>query len=96
MLGKIIRFLRHVISGSSPEEDAYPSVVLLLRSPREITKERALQLAERAWGGPGSGLSIADDMTRDSWIIGASDVLFGLRGGRSRYQPAPNERNATR
>lgn len=96
MLRKFIRFLRHAISGSSPEKDAYPSVVLLLESPRKITKERALELAERAWGTPKHGLSIAHDTDPNSWIIRASDMLFGLRGGRSRYQPAASEPNATR
>lgn len=96
MLRSLARFLRHVVSGSSPEEDAYPSVVLLLESPREITKDRALALAERAWGGAESGISIAHDSARGSWIIRAADMLFGLRSGQSRYQPRASEGNATR
>jgi hypothetical protein len=96
MLRSVFRFLHHVISGSSPEEDAYPSVVLLLESPREITEDDALALAERAWGSSEGELSIDHDAARGSWIIRASDVLFGLRSGRSRYEPAASEGNATR
>lgn len=95
MIRKAIRFLGHIVSGSSPEEDAYPSVVLLLESPRDLTKETALRLAERAWGGA-EGVSITGAARRGAWIIEASDVLFGLRSGVSRYRAETGKANATR
>lgn len=95
MIRKAMRFLGHVVSGSSPEEDTYPSVVLLLESPLEMTKERALRLAERAWGGS-EGVSITGASRKGAWIIGAADILFGLRSGRSRYRAEVKESNAAR
>lgn len=96
MLRKTIRFLGHVVSGSSPEEDSYPSVVLLLESPRPMTKESALRLAERAWGGLDGGISITNSARKGSWIVQVSDVLFELRTGGSRYRAQGSETNAVR
>ncbi|HEX4036811.1 MAG TPA: hypothetical protein VHX37_02025 [Acidobacteriaceae bacterium] len=96
MIRKAIRFLGHVISGSSPEEDSYPSVVLLLIAPRAIAKEDALLCAARAWGGIENGLSIASGTHRGSWIIQVSAVLFGLRSGRSRWPEPVSEPSAAR
>lgn len=96
MIRKTIRFLGHVVSGSSPEEDTYPSVVLLLESPLEMTKETALRLGQRAWGGSEPGVSITGSLKKGSWIIQASDVLFGLRSGHTRYRSEVSEVNAVR
>lgn len=96
MIRRAFRFLGHVISGSSPDEDTSPSVVLLLTSPRLLTREDALRSAERAWSNKEEGVSIARGPQRGSWIIQVSDVLFGLRSGSSRYPENVSEANATR
>ena len=57
MLRKAIRFLGHALSGSSPEEDSYPSVVLLLASARAISQEDALRWACAVCASPGTGSS---------------------------------------
>ena len=96
MIRKAIRFLSHVVSGSSPEEDSYPSVVLLLVSPRAISEEDALRCASQAWAENESGVSITAGASRGSWIIQVSDVLFGLRSGHSTWREPVSERNAAR
>jgi hypothetical protein len=96
MFRKALRFLGHALSGSSPEEDSYPSVVLLLLSPQALGKEDALRIASQAWDESEQGISIAEGTSRGSWIIQASDLLFGLRSGRSRWPEPVQERNAAR
>lgn len=97
MLRKAIRFLGHALSGSSPEEDSYPSVVLLLASARAISQEDALRWACAVWSQSGQGLSITAGTTRGSWIVQeASGLLFGLRSGSSCWREPVHEPNAAR
>jgi hypothetical protein len=88
MFRQFIRFLGHVITGSTNEEDeACPSLVLLLETPVTLTRETALELAAQAWGESGSPASVAR-RRQGKWLIRVSDVLFGVGGGRGRY-PRP-------
>ncbi len=97
MIRHAIRFLGSVVSGSPNEEgEPCPSVVLLLESPMELTRERALELAAQAWGGTESPPSVAGRPRRGKWLVRVSDVLFGLRTGRSRYRSPGHEPNQAR
>lgn len=96
MFGSILRFLGNVISGSSPEADPYPSAILLLDSPREISRERALELANKAWGSDEIHPVISPGSRKGSWIIKVEDAPFGLRVSRRRMHPPGRENNSAR
>lgn len=96
MFRKTFEFVRSVVSGSTPEERPFPSVVLLLESPRELTEEMALRYSEQAWGGNDGAPSIAGSPHKGSWLIRVSDLLFALRSARGRYVFPRPEANAVR
>jgi hypothetical protein len=97
MIRHAIRFLGNVVSGSPNEkEEPCPSVVLLLESPVELTREKALNLAAQAWGGPESPPLIARRPRRGKWLVRVSDVLFRLRIGRTRYRGPGHEPSEAR
>ncbi len=97
MIRKMIRFLGSVVTGSpNVEEEPCPSLVLLLESPVDLTREGALQLAAQAWGGPDSQPAIASRPRKEKWLIRVSDVLFGLSTSRARYHQSGPETNQVR
>jgi hypothetical protein len=97
MIRKMIRFLGSVLSGSPhEEEEPCPALVLLLGSPVELTREKALELATQAWGGPEAPASVARRARMGRWLVRVSDVLFGIRAGRSRYREPGQESNQVR
>jgi hypothetical protein len=73
MIRRAIRFLGNVVTGSPNEEgDTYPSLVLLLESPVELTRQAALDLAAQAWGEADSRASIDLARRRGRWFIRVS------------------------
>jgi hypothetical protein len=97
MIRKMIRFLGSVVTGSpNKDEEPCPSLVLLLESPVELTREAALGLAEQAWGGPEGPPVIAGPPRKGRWLIRVSDVLFGLRTAQARYHRPGQEANEVR
>lgn len=97
MIRRAIRFLGNVVTGSpNEEEDPCPSLVLLLESPVELTRQAALELAAQAWGEADSEASIDLARRKGRWFIRVSDVLFGVRGGRAPYRRPGNEPNQVR
>lgn len=96
MFRSILRFLGNVISGSSPEADPFPSVILLLDSPREISREQAAELANRAWGSEETQPAVVPAQSRGSWVIRVEDAPFRLRTSRRRMAQPGRETNRTR
>jgi hypothetical protein len=95
MTNRVIRFLGNVVTGSpDEEEEPCPSLVLLLESALELTRESALQLAAEAWGEPGSETAIA--RRKGGWFIRVSEVPFALRSARNRYRRQGQETNQAR
>jgi hypothetical protein len=86
-----------VVTGSpDEEEEPYPSLVLLLELPIELGRERVLEVAGQAWGGPESAASIVREQRGRRWLISVSEVLFGLSSGRRRYRRRGREANQVR
>lgn len=96
MFRSILRFVGNVISGSSPEADPYPSVILLLDAPREITRERAVELANQAWGSEEIQPVVVPAQRKGSWTIRVENAPFNLRVSRRRMHPPGRETNKTR
>jgi len=95
MIHRAIRFLGSVVTGSPDEEDdPCPSLVLLLESPLQLTRQSALNLAAETWGEPGCERSIA--RRNGGWFIRISDVPFVLRSSRHRYRRHEEEANQAR
>src|ERR1700691_5350403 len=95
MTNRVIRFLGNVVTGSpDEEEEPCPSLVLLLESALELTRESSLQLAAEAWGEPGSETAIA--RRKGGWFIRVSEVPFALRSARNRYRRQGQETNQAR
>jgi len=96
MFRSIFQFLGSVVSGSAPEEEPYPSVVLLLESPRILSPESVVQIAVQALGEAEGIPTVARRPGRGSYLLRVSDILFGLRSGRSRYPGPGPETNQVR
>jgi hypothetical protein len=97
MIRRAIRFLGSVITGSPNEdEELCPSLVLLLDSPVELTRETARGLAVQAWGESDSQVSIDLARRNGRWMIRVSDVLFAVRNGSARYRRSGHEANQVR
>ncbi len=95
MIHRAIRFLGSVVTGSPDEEDEpCPSLVLLLESPLQLTRESVLKVAAETWGEPGSEISIA--RRASGWFIRISEVPFALRTSRHRYRRREQETNEAR
>lgn len=91
-----MRFLGSVVSGSpNEEEEPCPSLVLLLESPVELTRETALALATRAWGEPERVATVARRQG-GRWLVRVSDVFFGVRCVCARYRRHGRETNQAR
>jgi hypothetical protein len=96
MFRKAWQFLGSVVSGSAPDEDPVPSLILLLETPFDLTKESALQLAVQAWGESAEEPALVRSPRRGSYVIRVSNLLFGLRAERARYEAPRREPNAVR
>lgn len=97
MFRRAIRFLGSVISGSpDEEEEPRPSLVLLLESPVELTRETAIELAAQTWAESDSEVSIARGHRGGRWLIRVSDVRFGVRSDRARYRRTGRETSQAR
>jgi hypothetical protein len=97
MIRRALRFLGSVVTGSpDEEEDPCPSLVLLLETPVELTRESAIELAAQTWGESKSQVSIARASRKGRWLIRVSDVLFGVRSGTDRYRRPGQETSQVR
>lgn len=96
MIRRAIEFLGRVVTGSGPQDDAFPSVVLLLDSARPLTRENVLQLAVQAWGSSDDGPALARSPDRGTYRIRVSNLIFALRSARGRYEAPGPETNVVR
>jgi hypothetical protein len=96
MFRRAVRFLGSVVTGSPDEEERYPSLVLLLEEPIELTREAARAMAAQTWAESEKDVSILGRRRRGQWTVRVSDVWFGIRSGRGRYRRSGYETNQVR
>ncbi len=67
------------------DDDAWPSIVFLLRIPHLPSREEALQLARGAWG-PAGPIELAGMPRSHSFLFRTSHLAFALHAAPSRYE----------
>jgi len=99
MNDQLLKFLRRAVPGGDQmfgSDDPWPSIVLLLGVPCELTQSRASQLAQQVWGTAQDKPNIIGSPRDGSYAIHASGLIFAMHSVSAKYETQSREVDVVR